>query len=165
MVRSALIDPSGCYRYSLERLWQATAPRLTVLMLNPSQADDRTDDPTIRCCMTLAQGWGFGSLTVVNLFAYRTAHPRQLQTVPDPIGPDNDAILVAAAAQADCLLLAWGNGGQLYQRNQSVLALLKPYRDRWCAIARNRTGQPCHPLYVRRDVGLQAWANLFPNPS
>ncbi|NJL46565.1 MAG: DUF1643 domain-containing protein [Leptolyngbyaceae cyanobacterium SM2_5_2] len=165
IVRRALIDPSGNYRYSLERQWQAEAPRLTVLMLNPSRADERIDDPTIRRCMALAQGWGFGAIVVVNLFAYRTAHPKELQAVANPIGPDNDNVLVAAAAQADCLLLAWGNGGQLYQRDQAVLALLEPYRARWCAIARNRTGQPCHPLYVRRDAELKAWTALLPNPS
>ncbi len=160
IVRSALVDSSGYYRYALGRQWQPEARRLTILMLNPSRADDRTDDPTIRRCMALAQGWGFGAITVVNLFAYRTAYPRQLREIADPIGPENDDALITAATQADLLLLAWGNSGHLYHRDQAVLALLKPYQERWCAIARNQTGHPCHPLYVRRDVPLRPWADF-----
>ncbi|HIK45861.1 MAG TPA: DUF1643 domain-containing protein [Leptolyngbyaceae cyanobacterium M65_K2018_010] len=160
IVRSAQFDPTGCYRYHLGRHWQAQAPSLAILMLNPSQADHRRDDSTIRRCMCLAQSWGFGSIAVVNLFAYRTAYPRQLAMVADPIGPDNDRALLAAADQADRLLLAWGNGGQLHQRHRQVLNLLAPYRDRWCAIALNRTGQPRHPLYVKADAPLHSWAHL-----
>jgi hypothetical protein len=162
ITRTAWVDPTGCYRYYLGRQWQATQPSLAMLMLNPSRADHRVDDPTIRRCMALALGWGYGSITVVNLFAYRTAHPRELQTVVDPIGPDNDCALISAAEQSDRLVLAWGNWGQLYQRQTEVMALLAPYRAKWCAIALNTTGHPRHPLYVRRDAVLQAWDDLVP---
>jgi hypothetical protein len=59
-------------------------------MLNPSTADERRDDPTIRRCIGFSRARGFGGKTVVNLFALRTPEPRDLREHADPIGPDND---------------------------------------------------------------------------
>ncbi|MGF1570073.1 MAG: DUF1643 domain-containing protein [Nodosilinea sp.] len=157
ITRTATFDSTGSYRYSLGRQWRDGGPLLAILMLNPSQASDTADDPTIRRCMGLAHGWRFGAIQVVNLFAYRTADPRQLKQTPDPIGPDNDAALITAAAQADRILLAWGNHGCFQERDEAVLALLSSYQAKWCCIDHNRTGQPRHPLYVRRDAGLTRW--------
>ena len=157
MERGARFDPSGHYRYSLTRQWQPSCPWLTIIMLNPSQADATVDDPTLRRCQGLAKSWGFGAIEVVNLFAYRTAYPRCLKQASDPVGPDNDRTLLAAAAQAHQILLAWGNWGGLRQRDRAVLALLAPYQDKWTCLGRNRTGHPRHPLYVPRGISLQPW--------
>src|SRR5271165_6802401 len=59
-------------------------------MLNPSKADEATDDPTIRRCIGFARSWGFGSLAVGNLFAYRATYPDELCASPDPVGSEND---------------------------------------------------------------------------
>ena len=130
-------------------------------MLNPSRADHRQDDPTLRRCIGLAQHWQFGCLTVVNLFAYCTASPKILKTAADPIGSGNDDHIMQACKAADHILLAWGNWGSLHQRDQAVLNLLTPFRDRLCCLGLNRTGQPRHPLYVPRHTPLQTW----PHPS
>jgi hypothetical protein len=78
--RCAIFDPLGHYRYSLGRRW-SPAPTLAIIMLNPSQADGSLDDPTLRCCLGLSQGWGFGAIVVVNLFAYRSPQPQVLRQV------------------------------------------------------------------------------------
>lgn len=160
-VNRADFDPSGQYRYWLERHWQVGTPILSIIMLNPSRADHSVDDPTLRRVMGLAQGWGFGALIVVNLFAYRTPYPRQLRQVADPVGAGNDQALLAAAALGDRLLLAWGNGGSWRHRDRQVITLLQPYWHKWCAIGHNRTGQPRHPLYARRDVILQPQGRVY----
>ena len=67
----AIFDRTGMYRYSLWREWYADSPPVAFIMLNPSTADDRKDDPTIRRSIGFAHAWGFGALEVVNLFAYR----------------------------------------------------------------------------------------------
>ena len=71
---------SGCrqYRYAFWRKW-AEGPQVLFIMLNPSTADECVDDPTIRRCIRLAKGWGFGSLAVGNLFAFRTPSPMTLK--------------------------------------------------------------------------------------
>jgi hypothetical protein len=40
-------------------------------MLYPSTADDYHDDNTITCAIRFAKFWGFGTLYVGNLYAYR----------------------------------------------------------------------------------------------
>lgn len=157
MQRSALFDATGQYRYWLQRQWQPEGRAIALIMLNPSRADHRQDDPTLRRCISLAQHWQFGRLTVVNLFAYCTASPKVLKTVAAPIGSDNDAHILEACQSADCIVLAWGNWGSLHQRDQAVLRLLNPFRDRLNCLGLNRTGQPRHPLYLPRHTPLQPW--------
>ncbi|MDA0268840.1 MAG: DUF1643 domain-containing protein [Cyanobacteria bacterium] len=152
--RSATFDSTGQYRYRLGRRWDPQCPALTFVMLNPSQADHRQEDPTLRRCIGLAQGWGYGALTVVNLFAFCSSQPQALQRIADPIGPENDRYLLAACADVPTIVLAWGNGGSLYGRDHAVLALLARYRDRCHCLGLNQTGQPRHPLYVRRGTQL-----------
>jgi hypothetical protein len=166
----AQFDPTGRYRYALWREWNASRPRLTVVMLNPSTADAERDDPTIRRCVQFAQGWGYGSLEVVNLFAYRATCPAGLQQVPDPVGDDNDRALLGAAERAAMLLVAWGNWGQLYGRDRTVLALLAATRPLYC-LGINHSGQPRHPLYLRADTQPMLFQvpdptlNPIPNPA
>ncbi len=157
--RSAVFDPTGRYRYCLGRRWHHKGPTLTFVMLNPSRADHRQEDPTLRRCIGLAQGWGYGALTVVNLFGYCSRQPRDLQRVSDPIGPENDRYLLAACTDVPTIVLAWGNSGSLQGRDRAALALLATHRDRCHCLGRNQTGQPRHPLYVRRGARLSPYPN------
>lgn len=87
---TAGISECGTYRYWLCREWSPGLDSLVWLMLNPSTADATQDDPTIRRCMGFARRWGYGGITVVNLYAYRATNPRDLLTAADPVGPEND---------------------------------------------------------------------------
>lgn len=127
-------------------------------MLNPSRADAFSDDPTLRSCIQFAQRWDCGSLSVVNLFGYCTPHPTALKQVADPVGPENDAHVVEAVERADRVVLAWGNFGGLLGRDHAILALLKPHRHKLHYLQLNRSGQPRHPLYIRRDMPLSTYA-------
>jgi len=86
MQKGAVVDKTELYRYSLWREWNIDAPKLVFIMLNPSKADAYIDDPTLRRCIGFAKSWGFGSLTVINLFAYRSTKPSELRQVNDPVG-------------------------------------------------------------------------------
>jgi hypothetical protein len=117
-------------------------------MLNPSTADASKNDPTIHRCIQFAQSWGYGSLEVVNLFAYRTTTPIELQRIADPIGSKNDHYLVQAGQRAQMLILAWGNWGNLLGRDQAVLKLVNSHQSVYC-LGINQSGLPRHPLYVK----------------
>ena len=157
---SATFDASGRYRYRLTRSWatdRETSPQVTFIMLNPSEADAEQDDPTIRACSQFAQSWGYTQLTVVNLFAYRTALPSVLRQVKNPIGFDNDRHVMDAVELADKAILAWGNQGVLLNRDQTVINSISPYSHKLYCLKRNRTGQPCHPLYIKRTTVPLIW--------
>ena len=77
METSAVLSPCRQYRYALWRKW-ADGPQVLFVMLNPSTADESVDDPTIRRCISFAKAWGFGSLSVGNLFAFNRMKVRVL---------------------------------------------------------------------------------------
>lgn len=59
IVRTAIFDATGRYRYQLGRRWQAHGPEVAFIMLNPSRADAAGDDPTRRACLQFAQRWDY----------------------------------------------------------------------------------------------------------
>lgn len=148
MKQGAAIDPTGLYRYSLWREWDANAPRVAFIMLNPSRADANTDDPTLRRCLGFARSWGCGSIEVVNLFAYRASRPDILRVVLDPVGPENDRYLRESVERADRIIVAWGNRGSLRNRYQTVSPWLSKRENLYC-LGITQRGHPRHPLYVR----------------
>ena len=90
---TAAFSSCGQYRWWLERVWQPAAPRLIFIGLNPSRADGRRDDPTLRRLLGFGRSWGFGSLEVLNLFARISPSPAVLRRAPDPVGAEADAWL------------------------------------------------------------------------
>ena len=82
---------SGCelYRYALTRIWDADAPHVLFIMLNPSKATEIQNDPTVERCERRARRLGFGALRVMNIFAWRETDPKRLRAAAHPIGPDN----------------------------------------------------------------------------
>jgi hypothetical protein len=150
----AIFDPTRIYRYVLWRTWDAARPTVAFVLLNPSTADARRDDPTIRRCANFARAWGFGGLEVVNLFAFRTTRPTDLKRAADPVGPRNDVHLHAAAHRAGALVFAWGNQGTLGERDRTVVRVLLAEKQTAFCLGRTTQAQPRHPLYVRADAPL-----------
>lgn len=156
VLSDAILSPCGTYRYRLERIWEPDLPLVVWIMLNPSTANATEDDPTIRRCMGYARAWGRGGIVVVNLFAYRATDPRAMRAAADPVGPENDAHLLAAVCSKPLVVAAWGNGGTYRNRGRAVHELIRGAGVPLHCLTVSKTGQPCHPLY-------QA-ASLFPVP-
>jgi hypothetical protein len=148
----AAFSADGRYRYRLWRRWDRSRPVVAFVMLNPSTADARRDDPTIRRCVAFARRWGYGGIEVVNLFALRATDPRALQAADDPIGPVNDRHVRRALAAARTLVLAWGARGAMRDRAASTRRLVSPRAPRCLGLT--RSGEPRHPLYLRSDARL-----------
>lgn len=162
--RSALVD--GRYRYWLRRDWGA-GPRLVVIGLNPSTADGKDDDPTIRVLRNVAKEEECGGLVMLNCYAHRTPSPDDLRLeiqrhedvrtmgleYPDPVGPRNDEFLrTFALSGLSVFLAAWGAGAP-YGRQREVAAMFPRLR----CLGVNRDGSPWHPL--RKELhGLWPWS-------
>src|SRR3989442_12314353 len=144
----AIFDTSGRYRYALWRAWSAYHPRIAFILLNPSTADEQKNDPTIRRCMGFARTWQFGAVEVVNLFAYRATHARELLKVVDPVGKENNRFLMRAVERCSTVVVGWGARGTLLGRNREVLSLLTGRNDVYC-LGTTSGGQPRNLLYVR----------------
>lgn len=153
MQRTARFSPCKEYRYSLSRTWDRSLPRILFIGLNPSTADDKSDDPTVRRCIGFAKKWGFGGLILVNLFAYRTTDPSGLTEVDEPVGRDNDRWIAVEQTRVDRVVAAWGNAGSLLGRDEIVLNCL----NRVHCLGVTKTGYPRHPLYLSATTPLQVF--------
>lgn len=150
---AARFSPCFTWRYVLRRRWSSAAP-IGFVLLNPSTADDRIDDPTIRRCIAYAKRWGHGGLVLGNLFAFRSTDPAALKTCSDPIGPQNDAALreVCAESAGGVVICGWGAHGSIYGRAREVLRSMRlEWGAKPHALAVTKGGEPGHPLYLRGD--------------
>ena len=147
----AIISECGTYRYLLQRFWDARLEAVNFIMLNPSTADARVGDPTIRRCLGFASALGFGALEVTNLYALRSTDPRALVFHSEPIGPENDEQIISSAKVCQMTICAWGTGDRL-NRARRVLDMLLKAGIKPHALKLTKGGCPAHPLYVKADV-------------
>lgn len=166
IVKAAKLSDCQRYRYMLQRVWDEACDRdCTWIMLNPSTADAANDDPTIRRCMAFARRWGFGSITVLNLFAVRATKPADMLTADDPVGPDNHATCkivfdrvmsrqIDPRRNPDIVVCAWGAHGYHMDMDRTMLGWLDAYGIEPRALGLTASGHPRHPLYVKSDAPL-----------
>jgi hypothetical protein len=155
---STRFSTCGKFRYLLTREFGGDSTCLFV-MLNPSTADATQDDPTIRRCISFAKREGFGRLEVVNLYAFRSTLPSILFAATDPVGADNDDEIRQALSQADLVIAAWGNHGDFDPRRvETVRGMIKASGKPVKCLGLTALGQPKHPLYLRNDSKLMAFA-------
>lgn len=155
----AALSPCGRWRYSLTRVWDEKKPTLCVVGLNPSTADELVDDPTLRRCVGFASTWGYGSLVLVNVYAYRATEPSVLRMLDRAtrIGPDN-AEHIRKAILGRTVLAAWGGWGGMLDADwlDQVRGMLK-WSKQLLALGLTANRQPRHPLYVRADTCPVLW--------
>lgn len=151
---SAVFSEDERYRYVLTRdldglgaMPESNGP-VVFVGLNPSTADAYVNDPTITRCVNFALTWRFTEFVMLNLYAYRSTDPRKLNSVDDPVGPDNDRHIAEQCARAGLVVAAWGwMAGE--ERVRQVLSLVgKPVH----ALGVTKAGAPRHPLYVRKTA-------------
>lgn len=157
----ARFSACGRYRWWLRRRWDPGRPRLLFIGLNPSRADARRDDPTLRRLCGAARRWGFGDLQVLNLFAWVASDPAALRRASEPVGSENESWLLRGLRERPpgaVLWLGWGNGGAWCGRDRWLLRQLEEHRCPAFALGRTARGQPRHPLYCSAAMSLQPFA-------
>lgn len=159
----AVLSADERYRYRLWREVGGTALQSVVfVMLNPSTADARRDDPTIRKCIGFARGWGARRLEVVNLFAWRATNPKELPHVDEPIGRENDQTIMERAIAAEWVICAWGSNKFAQRRAREVTAMLTAAGIHLRCLRKSNDGHPWHPLYVPYATMPITYANAQP---
>lgn len=150
--RGAQLSDCGTYRYRLWREWDKSRPTLAFLMLNPSTADHRVDDPTVTRCFARAVANNFGRLEVANLFPLRATNPDELLSHSDPLGPRNlaNGAILDTVDRASMVICAWGSHKAVATRAADVLSLLSitSMSGKLFHLGLNLDGSPKHPLYV-----------------
>ena len=148
----ATISECGLYRYWLGRSRDEGEGLVTFIMLNPSTADDKQDDPTIRRCLGFAAAWGKRQVVILNIFGLRSTDPAKLLHAADPVGPENDAALAAAKGLIVC---AWGAAWAEHARRVRLKLVSAGLALHHLGLTKH--GHPKHPLYLRGDLQPMVW--------
>jgi hypothetical protein len=154
MKSSAIFSEDRQYRYLLEREWDSTKPNVLFICMNPSMANETENDPTATRCINFAKSWGFGSLSMMNLYAYIDTYQKNMWNDDvDPVGVDNDIKIIEVAKKSDKVVVAWGNNVFHHRAKELFNKLSKENIELWC-FKINKSGMPAHPLYQKGDTVL-----------
>lgn len=159
----AAFSPCRLYRYSLTMETDSDGPPGVFVMLNPSTADAEQLDPTLRRCRNFAAEFGWGRLTICNLFAFRATDPKRMKAAAEPIGRMNDEVIAATVTAAEGrVLVGWGVHGSHRGRSDSLLASIRAAGIEPLALGVTKSGQPRHPLYLPKGLRPLPYLELLP---
>jgi hypothetical protein len=131
---------------------------MCVIGLNPSTADENTDDPTIRKCIGFARRLNCGGILMLNVGAYRATMPREWLKAKDPFGPHNtvtDLKSYISNHRVSLIVAAWGKNCAKYRPLSRALAIAHSIPNLMCW-GRNNDGTPRHPLMLSYSTQLES---------
>lgn len=163
---TAEVSSCGRFRTRLTRGWfkPGDAKRTCVfVLLNPSVADGREDDPTVRRCVGFAAAKDCNRLVIVNMFAFRATSPADMFAAlargedvvgANDVGELNPDIVNAEVVAGDLVIVGWGS--HKATRNMVVFRGSAAQCQMY-ALKINDDGAPGHPLYLPKSSKLVSW--------
>ena len=127
------------------------------IMLNPSKATEKQNDPTIERCERRARALGFGGFCAVNIFALRETDPKAMRVHPSAAGPENDLAITRACRWADTIIAAWGAHGDHLNRGAEMQKVLRETGRPVHCLGVTKKGHPRHPLYIAYAQEPEIW--------
>ena len=131
--------------------------------INPSTASPDDLDNTLKSVQRIAQGNGFDSFLMFNVYAQRATRPDDMEKVCNlRLHEENMKAwrYLLSMAERPAVWAAWG---AIIEKRKylpacvaDMLAISREYDARWfCAGAISKKGHPHHPLYLRKDEKLK----------
>ncbi len=148
--KGAEFSPCGKYRYKLWRIWNPALPLAMCIGLNPSTASAEKNDQTISLLINVLRELGYGGFYMMNLFAWITPYPKELQSCPDPLG-ENDGKLKEVEALCKDVIVCWGTFKQASARIAQVLPMFPNAK----CFGWNKDETPFHPralVYIKGGI-------------
>jgi len=148
LTTTALYSEDNTKKYLIRKVWDEKKPSLTIILLAPSTGSDVALDSTTMLTLNNAYRLGYGSLSIVNLFA--TLDDFTFESAEDE-DKENLKVILAEAKSCDTLVYAPGVGkakSQAFQkRSEQVLSQLKPYEKKLkCLTNADGNARLRHPL-------------------
>ena len=140
MIREAKFCYTKKNRYFLKREWDRSKGLLLYIMLNPSMADDKNDDPTIRRLINFTKKFNYGGFLVGNIFTKITPNPKEVDKSRGMTNK-NFKELLKLINKVDEVVYAWGNSTD---EPKELKYLVKSPK----CFGKNFNGTPKHPLYL-----------------
>lgn len=138
----------GKKRYTLRKTWNESKPKLAVIMLAPSEASAISLDNSSMLVLNNALRLGYGTVTILNLFA--TLNDFSLKLAEDE-DAENLEVILADCEAADAVVYAPGVGkasNKRFQvRQEQTLSALRPMEGKLhCLCDKNGESRFQHPL-------------------
>ncbi len=155
-------EPSGAvftanrtHRLYLWRRWNWDLPWLMLIGLNPSTADERRNDPTVRRGIGFGYRWGYGGLFMCNAYTLASTDPKKLNT-ENPL--DIAAPLAMRIIRAHCkeAIACWGNQIELVRGWEDRVDRIKNDLSPLHCLGMTKQGHPRHPLYLPYSTRLES---------
>ena len=146
MIREAEFSIDKKERYSLKREWDKSKNKILYIMLNPSFADEKKDDPTIRRLISFTKKFNSGGFLVGNIFTTITPNPKEIDRSKG-ISDKNFKELFKLINKVDQIVYAWGNTVEEPQLLKELVLTPKCF-------GKNLNGTPKHPLYLPKNSKL-----------
>lgn len=157
----AIFSQDRKHRYLLWRELGGNGPIMSLGMVNPSDANEEKNDPTITRVDGFAKRLGVSKYYVWNLCAAVTSKVTKLRTMDDPIGPDNDAFILCALISSSIHVAAWGPLAKLprslQHRRLDAVRIADQLGVKFQCWDIAQDGQPRHPLMLRASLDLKPW--------
>ena len=152
MKKDALLSPDRVYRYWLLRQWDDALPIAAIIGVNPSTADENTDDATIRKCIGFMKRIGYGGFVMLNLSPFRARDPKVCAAAHAPVDSEFWITEYARQFKVAKVIAAWGTNGNAFpvQRSAVVEAFVELWCWGYCA-----DGNPRHPLMLPYPTPLE----------
>lgn len=152
MIRQAKFSSDGKRRFELIRDWDdgffIVSGTVNFVMLNPSIANGKTDDPTVRKCVGFAKRWGYARIVVTNLIPIVATDPWSLPPWSG-VDAENKVFLQKWATESDLVVAAWGSQPKAVVRTIALAEHIYCFREIAPAvlhcIGMTKSGSPKHP--------------------
>jgi hypothetical protein len=107
----------------------------------------------------MARGWrgrdpSYDGFIVVNICAWRATDPRDMLRAPNPIGPENRAVIRRVVGECDTVVCGWGRIPRLAYAGRWARETIGP-KARYLKLTKE--GYPSHPLYLKASLTPTVW--------
>lgn len=148
LTTEAIFSDDGKKRYLLRKTWDDAKPKLSIIMLAPSEASGIELDRTTQLVLNNTSRLGYGSVTIANLFA--DLHDSDLKQVEENDSENLNAICKAAEG-SDIIIYAPGVGkarNRMFTvRQEKALQKLLPFEKKLhCLCDEDGNARLQHPL-------------------
>lgn len=146
----SIFNDSHTHRYLWKRVWDKEKPIVTIIMLNPCQADNIiTDTTTSLVVNNVAKLQEFGGLEILNLYSKLTTKLSFKEPDEELNDKENDSYILKSVEASSKTILAWGkasnSNSRIEERAVQVINLLLPHKEKLYMISDGeRIG--LHPL-------------------
>ena len=155
--KAAVFSACRHKRYWLRRdLGPGNTRAVLWIMMNPSRADEHTNDATTTMTTNISRRHGYTVHGVVNLSAIIEPDSTRLTAADGDADPINDLAVQRAinwiGRKGGDIVIAWGASRHLRHREAELLHRLR--RRKLLCLGQNANGSPRFPRAISRDVRL-----------